>query len=176
MPLLDWCAGRANPLPQWPGQTAPPGRSDGKACKRVLVRDSPCSPCWATHKKTKLSIVYICVGGLGPVHICVSVSADTPGPRLVASVGLLVELLLPLGPSILPPTLPQAPRALPNVYESQRLFQSADGWDLSRDSCAGLPCAGITEWCQGLAPSHGVARPWLDIPSISAASLSLHIL
>lgn len=47
--------------------------------------------------KTQLPIGYICVGGLGPVFTCslvgVSVSERPHGPRLVDSVGLLVEFL-----------------------------------------------------------------------------------
>jgi hypothetical protein len=64
--------------------------------------------------KTKLHIFYICawdeVGELGPAHasslVLGSLSGNPQELKLVDSVGLPVELLSSLGPSVLPPTLP----------------------------------------------------------------------
>jgi hypothetical protein len=67
--------------------------------------------------KTKLHICYKCVGGPSPVPayslVGGSVSVNLHGPRLVDSVGLLVESLSPPAPSIMSSTLPTAPQALP---------------------------------------------------------------
>ena len=63
-----------------------------------------------TQMTTKLHICYLRAKGLGLAHTCslvgVSVSVSSQGSRLVDSVDL-IESLSPLGPSVLPPTLPQ---------------------------------------------------------------------
>lgn len=111
---------------------------------------------------------YICVWGLGPVYawslVGALMSAGSPGPRLVGSIGFLVTLLKPLGPSVLPVTLPQG--SLYSLYslhcpvfgcEAQWLFGSAAGWSLSEDSYARLLSASkaVSLLMSGLALSHG---------------------
>ena len=72
--------------------------------------------CWRTHMQTNLYFCYICAGhwgagGLGATGISSSVgdsdSGSPQGSRLFDSIGLPVESLSSLGPSVLPPTLPQ---------------------------------------------------------------------
>lgn len=67
--------------------------------------------------KTKLSISYICVGDLCPVHVYSLVgdfvTVSFCGPRLVASVALLEGFLSPLGHFY---TWPQTPQALTDVW------------------------------------------------------------
>ena len=61
--------------------------------------------------KTKLHICYRCTWSLGLAYVfsfvSSSVSGSSQGFRLVDSVGLPVEFLSPLSPSIFPPTVPQ---------------------------------------------------------------------
>jgi hypothetical protein len=81
---------------------------------------------------TELHVCYICAEGLHPVRVsCLvggSVSESYPGPRLVESVGLPVELLSNSGSSISPP--PNSSIRVPELYPVfgcgyLHLFQSA---------------------------------------------------
>jgi hypothetical protein len=73
----------------------------------------PHSSCWETHMKTKLHICYVCAGGLNPVHACSlvggSVSGSPQGSRVKWFCWSSSGVLILLGPSIFPPTLPQDP-------------------------------------------------------------------
>jgi hypothetical protein len=106
------CRTRQYPLPLRPDKTAQLGEQDPHAGSRI------CSSCWGTQIKTKLHICsYICVGVLGPAHVCSlvggSVSRRAQGSSLVDSVCHLVESLTPLGLPVLPTTLPQdSPRSV----------------------------------------------------------------
>jgi hypothetical protein len=114
-PLVPPCTGISScirtkhPFPLKPNQAVQLGVGDPMAEDRV--RDSPPSTCKGTHMKTKLHICYKCVEVLGPAPACPfiggSVSVNLHGPRLVDSVGLLVESLSPPAPSILSPILLQ---------------------------------------------------------------------
>ena len=70
--------------------------------------------------KTKLHSCYVCVWGLGPVHVCslvgVSVSVRPYGSRLVDSVGLLVMSLTRPAHSIFLSTLPQGSLSSASVW------------------------------------------------------------
>jgi hypothetical protein len=92
------------------------------------------------------------MGGLGPTHACSlfsgSVSVNPQGSRLVDFVGLPVEFLFPLGPSVLPPTLFIRLTELQPVFGcgSLHLFQSVTGWKLSENSYATLLSKSKTEY------------------------------
>ena len=85
-----------------------------KANKRL--RDTPCSHCCESHKRTKLHNCVIHTEGLGESHtgsLAVdSVSMNPNESMLVNAVGFLVVFLTPLGPKILSLSLLQdSPRS-----------------------------------------------------------------
>lgn len=85
-----------------------------KAGKRV--RESLCSYCYESHKKTKIHNSNIYAEGLGQSHagflVVGSVSVRSYENRLVDSVDILVVSLTPLASTILPPPLQQdSPRS-----------------------------------------------------------------
>lgn len=83
-------------------------KKDPKSSNRV--RDSPCSNGQGTHMTPKLHICCIYEEGLHPSHEFSLVgglfSVSSHVPRFLDSVDLLVVSLIPLVPSIFPPTLP----------------------------------------------------------------------
>ena len=92
-------------------------------------------------------------GGLGPAHVWSLVGGSVPGSpqvyRLVDSVGLLVESLLPPGSSNLPPILPQD--FLSSMYYLAVCLCIYFGQllcVLSEDKYARLLSVGITEYLQ----------------------------
>jgi hypothetical protein len=121
-------------------QRAQVGEQDPQAGNRV--RDSPYSSCWETCMKTKLHICYICVGGLGPAHVCSlvagSVSGEPPRVHVSCPVGLPVEFRFLSGSSFLPPnSFTRLPELCLNFgCGSLHLFLLAAGWNFPEDSSA----------------------------------------
>jgi len=99
------------------GASSPTEASQGSPVKGMgsagrQLETAPLQVLEDLHEDQAIHLLHMCEcgGSLGLAHVCSlvggSVSERPQGSRLVDSVGLPVPFLSPLGPSILPPTLP----------------------------------------------------------------------